>query len=114
METENKNPKSLCKVLAFHSKKHSSLDPGTVLRLFPQKKAQIQLINDIFSITSSYIQHVSPCLIFTEAKLKINATNLFFFFDSRDHCSHHPYFSLPKPFPTALRTQDTNAHYTEN
>lgn len=54
------------------------LDPGTVLRLFPQKRARIRLINDIFSIMSSYVQHVSPCSIFTEAKLKINATKLFF------------------------------------
>lgn len=70
VETENNTPKSLCKVLALYSRKHSSLDLGMVPCLFLQKRAQIRLISDTFSIISSYIQHVSPCLIFTEAKLK--------------------------------------------
>lgn len=64
--------------LILHFQKHSSLGPGMVLYLFLQQRAQIWPINDTFSILPSYIQRVSPCLIFTEVKLKINATKLLF------------------------------------
>lgn len=55
---------------------------------------------------SSYIQHVSPCLIFTEAKLKINATNLFFLIAVTIVATIHT-LALQSHFPPpcALKTQ---------